>query len=190
MFLENGYIVGQIGTEPSSQLFGMDYVYPMGFNNSVYIDSHDSVRYINECINRLCPKNCDIIITGSQTSVLPFDVANVGMFPLKQFVFLMGSQPDAVVMCVNPYDDLSYIRRSIGFIESSVDCKVIALVVYPMNIKNDWTMMYNQKEVLSDVDYRNLKNALGGEFSMPVYRLGEHGDTVSLYNDIIHFFEN
>lgn len=83
MFLENGYIVGQIGTEPSSQLFGMDYVYPMGFNSFVYIDSHDSVRYINECINRLCQKNCDIIITGSQASVLPFDVGNVGMFPLK-----------------------------------------------------------------------------------------------------------
>ena len=180
--------MGQIGTEPSSELFGIDYVYPMGYNSAVYIHAHDSVRYINECINQLCQKNCDIIITGSQASVLPYDTGNIGMFPLKQFDFLMGSQPDAVILCLNAYDDLHYIRRSILFLESSADCKVIALVVYPMNIKKDWTMMYNQKEVLSEIDYQSIKEVLCKEFSIPVYRLGAADDISSLFENIISFF--
>lgn len=158
-FLECGYHVGQIGSEPSAQLFGMDFTYPMGFNDSVYINAHKSIQYINACINNLCQKNCDII-TGPQSSVLPFDIGNIGMFPLKQFNFLMGTQPDAVVLCINPYDESDYIERSICFLESSVDCKVIALCVYPMDVKKDWTSMYNRKEQLGEMEYRLLKDTL------------------------------
>ena len=186
-FLDNGYTVGQIGTEPSSQLFGMDFAYPMGFNSSVYINAHNSIRYINECINELCEKNCDIIITGSQSSVLPFDTGNIGMFPLKQFDFLMGTQPDVVVLCINPYDELDYIQRSIEFLESSVDCKVIAICVYPMNVKKDWTRMYNQKEPLSETEYQTLKERIENEFSVPVYRLGEANDITCLFENIVSF---
>ena len=131
-FLENGYAVGQIGTEPSAQLFGMDYSYPMGFHSAVSIDGHDAVAYLNECIHSLCIKNCEIIITGSQASVLPCDTCNKSLFPLKQFNFLMGTQPDCMVLCINPYDDLDYIRRTIFFLESSVAGKVIGLWKKPL----------------------------------------------------------
>lgn len=187
-FLEYGYRVGQIGSEPSAQLFGMDFTYPMGFNDSVYINAHKSIQFINGCINYLCQKNCDIIITGSQASVLPFDTGNIGMFPLKQFNFLMGSQPDAVVLCINPYDELDYIERSIRFLESSVDCKVIALCVYPMDVKKDWTSMYNRKEPLGDMEYQLLKDVLKDQFSIPVCRLGDADDMTDIYENVIAFF--
>jgi hypothetical protein len=69
--LKSGYKVGQIGTEPSALLYGMDYVYPMGYNNSVYIQGHDAIRYLNYSMNKLCEKQCDIIITGSQSGTIP-----------------------------------------------------------------------------------------------------------------------
>lgn len=187
-FLEYGYHVGQIGSEPSAQLFGMDFTYPMGFNDSIYINAHKSIHFLNECINHLCQKNCDIIITGSQSSVLPYDTGNLGMFPLKQFNFLMGTQPDAVVLCINPYDEFDYIARSICFLESSVACKVIALCVYPMNLKKDWTSLYNRKKMLEEKEYQLLKDALQIRFSIPVYRLGDELDITNIFNDIIDFF--
>ncbi len=187
-FLENGYMVGQIGTEPSAQLFGMDYPYPMGFHSAVSIDGHDAVAYLNECIHSLCIKNCEIIITGSQASVLPCDTCNKSMFPLKQFNFLMGTQPDCMVLCINPYDDLDYIRRTIIFLESSVAGKVIGLCIYPMDYKRDWTGMYHQKEVLSEAEMRALKNMLLQEFNVPSYQLGNEADISSLYEEVIAFF--
>jgi len=187
-FLENGYLVGQIGTEPSAQLFGIDYAYPMGFHSSVYIDGHDAVAYLNECIHSLCVRNCEIIITGSQASVLPYDICNKSMFPLKQFNFLMGTQPDCMVLCINPYDNFDYIRRTIFFLESSVDGKVIGLCIFPMNYKGNWTGMYHQKELLSETESEFFKNSLSKEFDIPIYELGRDADMASLYEDIIAFF--
>ena len=189
-FLESGYVVGQIGTEPSAQLFGMDYTYPMGFNSGVYIDGHDAVVYLNECIHSLCIKNCEIIITGSQASVLPYDISNKSMFPLKQFNFLMGTQPDCMVLCINPYDDLDYIRRTIFFLESNVAGKVIGLCIYPMNYKSDWTGMYHQKELLSETEIEFFKNMLSQEFNVPSYQLGSAADLASLYEDVVAFFSH
>lgn len=187
-FLEYEYTVGQIGTEPSAQLFGMDYAYPMGYNSSVYIDGHDSIAYINECIQKLCDNNCDVIITGSQSSVLPIDVGNKSMFPIKQYSFLMGTQPDCIVLCVNPYDDFEYVQRTINFLESSVASKVIAICIYPMRYKKDWTVMYGQKEPLQIYDFELLKESYNKEFSIPVYQLGNDHDIISIFNDIVSFF--
>jgi len=189
-FLESGYVVGQIGTEPSAQLFGMDYTYPMGFNSGVYIDGTDAVVYVNECFHSVCIKNCEIIITGSQASVLPYDISNKSMFPLKQFNFLMGTQPDCMVLCINPYDDLDYIRRTIFFLESSVAGKVIGLCIYPMNYKSDWTGMYHQKELLSETEIEFFKNMLSQEFNVPSYQLGSAADLASLYEDVVAFFSH
>lgn len=63
----------------------------------------------------------------------------------RQFSYLLGTQPDVVVLCINPFDDLDYIMRTKLFIEASVDCKVIAFVMFPMDIKDDWTGIYGQK---------------------------------------------
>lgn len=187
-FLEHGYKIGQIGTEPSSQLFGMDYAYPMGFNSSVYIDGHDSVSYINQCIDALCQEDCDIIITGSQSSVLPMDIGNKSMFPLKQYNFLMGTQPDCMILCVNPYDDLEYIHRTISFLESSVDGKVISICVFPMMYKSGWSGMYSQKEAMREEEIEMLKLSFAKEFHVPVYRLGDEADIMTLFEAICSFF--
>jgi hypothetical protein len=187
-FLEFGYIVGQIGTEPSSELFGIDYTYPMGFNSSVYIDSHDSIAYINYRMNKLCEANCDIIITGSQASVLPVDIGNKSMYPIRQYSFLMGTQPDCMILCVNPYDDLEFIGRTILFLESSVDGKVVAICIYPMKYKVDWSGLYSQKEVMKENEVELLKELLSKKFLIPVYQLGKDSEVLALFEDIRSFF--
>jgi len=185
-FLEDGYKVGQIGSEPSSLLYGMDYVYPMGYNSSVYIKENDVVCYLNFLMNKLCLNNSDIIIVGSQSGTITFDVGNIAQFNLSQYSFLMGTQPDAVILCVNPFDDLSHIKRTIRFIEACNDCKVIAIVVFPMDLKNDWSGIYSSKIKLSDDKFTSIKSKIESEFQVPIFNLGY--DISQLYEIVIDYF--
>jgi uncharacterized NAD-dependent epimerase/dehydratase family protein len=185
-----GYTVGQIGTEPSALLYGMDYAYPMGYNSSVYIHGFDAIRYLNHIMNQLCEKQCDIIITGSQSGTIPYDTGNMAQYTLHQYEFLMGTQPDAVVLCVNPFDEPEYISRTIKFIESSVDCTVIALVVFPIDIKDGWSGIYGQKMPLTGEKYHALKADLYKRFNIPVYKLGDALDMENLVNTLTGFFED
>lgn len=47
-FLEEGYNIAQISTEPTGYLFGMDFSYPNGYNSSVFVNTYDTVNIINE----------------------------------------------------------------------------------------------------------------------------------------------
>lgn len=136
MFIENGYKVAQIGTEPSSYLFGFDYLYPMGYHSTVYTQSIDSVMILNQMMHECEKKDPDIIIVGCQSSTIPYSYDNVKYLTLPQFEFILGTTPDVVILCVNPFDDVEYIKRTIAFLESIVECEVIGVVISPP--KNKW----------------------------------------------------
>lgn len=188
LFQNDGYKVGQIGTEPSALLYGMDFVYPMGYNSSVKIKEYDAVRYLNSCINELCSEDSDIIIVGSQSGTVSYDVGNIVQFNIPQYNFLLGTQPEAVVLCINPYDDIDYIKRTINFIEASVCCKVLGLVVFPMNLKSIWKGIYGSKEKLTEEEFLELKDRLEKEIGIDVYNLGTETDIKILYNSIVDYF--
>ena len=149
ILLKQGYNVGQIGTEPSAQLFGIDYCYPMGYNSSVYITGYDTIRYLNYIENDLCEQCKDIIIVGSQSGTVPYDFGNISQYTIPQYELLMGANPDCVILCINPFDEIDYIKRTVNYIESIIDCKVIALVVFPMTLNNNWLGIYGNKRPAS-----------------------------------------
>ena len=189
-FLRLGYKVGQIGTEPSSLLYGMDYVYPMGYNNSVYLQYYEAIMYINNLMNMLCKNGTDIIITGSQSGVIPFDTGNLIQYSMPQFSYLLGTHPDLIILCINPFDEIDYIARTKKFIEASVDCRVVAFVVFPMDIKDDWTGIYGQRIILSNKKFMMLQDVLMSKFSIPTYRLGCRVDMDKVVDDVITFFDD
>ena len=184
-----GYDVGQIGTEPSSLLYGMDYVFPMGYNSSVHIKEFDTVRYLNYIINDLCIRQKDIILVGSQSGTVVYDTGNIVQYNIPQYNFLIGTQPDAVILCVNPYDEVEYIHRTIRFIESCVNnCKVIAIVVFPMDINDNWAGIYGAKKPLSEQKYLQIKANLDNHFNLPIFRLGVEKDMENLTQCILNYF--
>lgn len=181
MFLDNEYSVGQIGTEPHSELFGMDYVFPMGYNSSVYLNDYEIVRHLNSLVYSLCDK--EIIIVGSQANTIPYDYGNVNRFTFSQHAFFMGTMPDAVVLVINPYDDIEYINNTIKYLESFGFGKVIAIVVYPLDIDQNWKRYTHKKHVVSKERMQVIRKIYNDK--VPIYLLGCESDEKLLFDRII-----
>lgn len=188
LLLERDYSIGQIGTEPSALLYGMDYVFPIGYNSSVYISGFDVIQYLNYIINILCEKGNDLILVGSQSGTVPYDVGNISQYNIPQYDFLIGTQPDAVILCINPYDDIAHIIRTIKFIESSVDCKVLSLVIFPMTIRDGWSAAFGGKRPIDDEEFEKIKREISLNINVTIYNLGNSKHIEQLLEELINYF--
>lgn len=187
-FIQEGYKVGQIGTEPNALLFGMDHVFPMGYNSAVRLSEGESILYLNSLVYELCESENDLIIVGSQSGTVNYDVGNLSQFCLSQHTFLLGTQPDATVLCINPYDELEYIERTIGYLQSSMESQVIALVLYPMDISNKWSGIYGSRIKVEETKIQSLADVVQERFHLPLYCLGREKHMIDLMNTIVDFF--
>lgn len=188
MFIDNGYSIGQIGTEPSSLLFGMDDVVHFGYGSEFKTNGFEFVKLLNEKINNIQSKDVDIIIVGSQSNTIPYAILNEKYLTIPQIEFLFGVNPDRVILCINPHDDISYVKRTISAIESLVDCKVIALVLYPLGYYNIWSFG-GTKNVLNDFQVREVKSYFSMETNLPCLTLGQKEDMIQLFDIVINSFE-
>lgn len=184
---KRGFSVGQIGTEPTALLFGMDYVFPTGYDSTVYINGYDSIRYLNHIINELSYDN-DIVVVGSQSGTVSYDTGNLSMIPITQNEFLLGTQPDAVLLCINPYDEIEYIERTIRYIESiTINCRVIGIVVFPVDVDRT-TMLYNKRVPLTKERYQYIEKQIEDKFSLHTYLLGNEQDMEKICDSIELYF--
>ena len=189
-FLKDGYRVGQMGTEPSSLLFGMDEVFPCGYNTSIYISNEDILLYLNTKMWEISQKNYDIIITGSQASVLSYATYNTRTYPLVHQQYLQAVAPDALIICVNPFDELHFVRSNIYAAEALSKGRVIAAVCFPLKMKDDWSGALGTREFLSDSEINTLKKLYNEKMQLPLYVLGVESEMDDLYQDCVAFFIN
>lgn len=170
-FQKLGYKIGQLGTEPESLLFGFDAVFPMGYGSAVEIQGHDSIKYLNQVIHEMeIEEDKDLIIAGCQSGTVPYAFYSMKTMTLRQTEFLYGTCPDAVVLCINWYDENEYIERNIKFIEGSVGTKVLALVAFPKSLRN------KKAGELTEEDKKKHIEELDKIFGIPVFTLGENMD--------------
>lgn len=184
--LERGYTVSQIGTEPSALLFGMDFVFPIGYQSCVEINRRDTVVYLNNALHEV-DMETDIIIVGGQSGTVIRDEGNLDNYNFTQVDFLYATQPDAVVLCVNVYDEIEIIDRTIRFIESATGCKIIALVVYPFHYPKE-DSSYQQLVLLETDEYEIYKSKLFAQFHLPVYLMNNNSHVDWLIEQIIDYF--
>jgi hypothetical protein len=138
-FILRGYTVGQLGTEPQSHLFGFDESFPCGFGTELNLDEQTAIGYINYLLHKVEMKNPDIIIVGGQSGLVPYAMYNIGNNSPYQRELLLASNPDAMVLCVNFFDDIDYIQRTIKYAESLTENKVIALSIFPFDRAFSWS---------------------------------------------------
>ena len=185
--IDEGYQVGQLGTEPNALLFGLDCVYPVGYNRMVCLDEEEQIRYLNYKMNEIADGN-DLIIVGSQSGTVPYEYKNTSYYTYEQVNFLMATNPDAVVLCINYYDEINYIRRSINVIEQLGECKVLGLVVFPMIPEQTWKGMYGKRRKIRGTGAEEIKTMIIRSTGKNAYILGDSNDMKELMNKIIGFF--
>lgn len=185
-FIKKGYRVGQLGTEPSSLLFGMNEVFHYGYtikDNPCY---EQTVLYVNELMYRIYTNNPEIIITGIQSGTVPYIYENICYLTNHQMEVLSGIMPDLVILCINPYDDVSFIQRTILAIENFINTKVLCCVIYPMQYSEHF-VTFGRKEFM-DVNKQNIFiQTLSEQLSIPIYTL-DYAGAENITRDIEDYF--
>lgn len=152
------------------ELFGADEVFPYGYNSAVDITYDQYIPVINEMLHNISKKDCDFILTGSQSGTLPYDFNNMARIVFPQTIFLFGTAPDGVILCVSSDDEIEYIKRTIVFIESSCDTNVIALVVFPIKKEMGFVGQFKDKNISGTKEYKNIKDTLNKETGKDVFQ--------------------
>lgn len=186
--LERGYTIAQLGTEPSSYLFNMDACYHFGYGSEPITSVSENLLYLNRVMHYLDLLEKDIIIVGCQSNTTAYEINNIDDIPLSQTLFLYGTMPDGIILCINFFDDIEYILRSINSVESLVDCKVIALVMFPLTYTNQNNGLFGKKRVVTPQEYEMLRSAILEKTNISVYILANDEHMDCLIDDIINFY--
>lgn len=188
LFMESGYKVAQISTEPIGELFGMDATIPFGFESNNDLSSKEFILLINSKLHELDVNEPDLIFIGSQSHTIPAGFNNYSNLAIRQIEYLIAVNADAALLCVNTYDDIAYIKRTIGVIENMTQTKVLCLIIFPFEYNDNWkglsenVIRVSQEELASTA--ANMKQLL----KLPVYDLDNKMDIFNIGEIIVDFF--
>ena len=168
-----GYDVGFLSTEPSGFLFGADEVFHFGYKAEINLQPWECISILNEMVWNIQLKGKDILITGCQSGIVHYNHSKITDYDIYQYAYLLGVLPDFPILCVNPHDDIDYISRSIGFINSVCEEKVKAIVIFPLiAIQTLSGIGYKIEKIKKDMEFllkKNLKDA----YNIPVFSLDD-----------------
>lgn len=186
--LERGYSIAQMGTEPSAYLFKMDACYHFGYGVKTDFGTFETVSYLNKTMHYLDLLEKDIIVVGCQSNTSAPAINHINDIPIAQTMFLYGTMPDGIVLCINLYDDIEYIIRTVNSMESQIDCKVIALILFPLTYINQNYGVFGRKRQITFSEYENLRDEIKTLIGIPVYILANEEHMNALIDNIIEHF--
>lgn len=185
--LRDGYTIGQLGTEPSALLYGFDAVYPMGYGSTVKVGGYQAVQVLNDMMGRIEDRDPDLIIVGSQSGTVPYDIGHLSQYSFPALDFLLGTSPDSYILCVNQEDDTAYIKRAVQVLENLGIGKVIGLVIFPLRKKvHPWASV--KMEASESVLITEHKVKLQEEMGIPAFVLNSEDDMEALFETMIDFY--
>ena len=101
---------------------------------------------------------------------------------------MRGIAPDAVILCINYRDDISYIERTINGIKAIGGCKVIAICLFPLGYLNAWALMNARKRKLDSNFLEQFKDSAEQMLHYPIYILGDGDMTESIVKLLLQYF--
>lgn len=188
-FIDSGYKVGQLGTEPSALLFGIDEVFHSGYGAHIDLRPYEIYSIVNQMIWNIAQKNVDIIITGCQSGLIAYNDYNISMLPFEHQILFEATQPDAIILCINNYDSINFVERTIKFAEGISGGKVIALVCYPLDYTNNWKSAFGAKTRISSIAEEKIKKEYLEKLNKHVYLLDNNNDIDCLFDACINYFQ-
>lgn len=185
--IEAGYKVGQIGTEPSALLFGMDEVFHCGYNKHFNLDNIAIKLTINQQIWNISNSGAEIILSGTQSGLLAYNNRNIINSALRQQIVFEALQPDAIIVCINPFDSIDFIKRVINTVEGLSKGKVIGLVCFPIDYSTEWGKSFMKFHRISEDKEASIKYSIMKSLKMKVYMLDKDFELDLLINNCIDF---
>lgn len=185
--LETGYRVGQLGTEPESMLFGMDATFPLGYNSPIDLNYTEMLLAVNQMLHKISSKDPELIITGSQAGLLPIDQSNIKYATIRHQIFFQGICPDVIVLCINPYDNMEIIGKTIMTAEGMTNGKVIGIVCFAMDVDYSWRGAYGNRVHITDIKIKTLKSEIYLRFGIEMYMIDKSSELDLLLRHIIDY---
>ena len=158
----------------------------MGYNSFISLNFRDTICYVNQEVHRIEKKQPDLILVGAQSNSSLYYPGNIRQYPTYQMELLFGTLPDAVVLCVNCFDSLDFIQRTVATIEAVSFAQVIAIGIYPLQMTGDGLLSNYRRINKSSIDEK--KAEVYAAFSKPVFTVGEANEMRDLFEHVIEWF--
>ncbi len=192
-FLEMGYRVAQIGTEHHAELFGMDLAFPMGYASPLELPLQVYVPYLDHKMKEICQKKePEIMLVGSQSGTIPYDVVEHDTHSLPTIAFLLATKPDACILVVNSIDPDEYIRDTINAIQALGKTPTILLAMSDKekHIRAAYGRTMISPRQMSREEIDGKLQHLEGTFEMPAVEIVSEADQQRMVETVIRHFAN
>lgn len=186
-FIKDGYQIRQLGTEPSSFLFDMDYIYHNGYGTSISMSNNEEIFMLNKIFKDMDDK--DIIIFGTQSNIINYSFGNLGFYTHSQVNILIASEPDAIVLCANITDELDYVIETIIFLEKIMKTNVISIMLFQQKKEHYIQNVFSIKNL--DVKEKvgmHRKYIVNNGRKIPIFINGNKECMLENYKLIINYF--
>ena len=190
-FLKADYKVAQIGTEHHSELFGMDFAFPMGYGSTLKMPLQSYVAFLDFKMREINHhKQPEIIITGSQSGTIPYDVYDHTTHSLSSLAFLLGVKPDACVLIVNSIDTAEYIQDTLDGIRAICKAPTLALAMgdKEKHVRTAYGRSLVTTSELSQKEINSHLKRLTKSFDLPAIQILSERDQERLFKIIVNYF--
>ena len=177
--LELGYRVGQIGTEHHSALFGMDCAFPMGYAASIEMPLDYYAPYLDAKMREINHrKQPDLILVGTQSGTVPYNVEEQQTQTLPTLAFLTGVKPQACLLVVNSVDPDDYIQDTIDGIRALCQAPTLLLAMsnQAKHIRTAYGRTAIKPQPMAAAEVRDKLNRLEQTFGLPAVSIADQAD--------------
>jgi uncharacterized NAD-dependent epimerase/dehydratase family protein len=177
--LELGYRVGQIGTEHHSALFGMDCAFPMGYAASIEMPLDYYAPYLDAKMREINHrKQPDLILVGTQSGTVPYNVCEPQTHTLPTLAFLTGVKPQACLLVVNSVDADDYIQDTIDGIRALCQTPTLLLAMSDQakHIRTAYGRTSIKPQPMAAAEVRDKLNRLEQTFGLPAVSIADEAD--------------
>jgi uncharacterized NAD-dependent epimerase/dehydratase family protein len=189
--IELGYRVGQIGTEHHAALFGMDCAFPMGYAASVEIPLDYYVPYLDAKMRQINQrKRPHLILVGSQSGTVPYNVSEPENHTLPTVAFLMGVKPDACLLVVNSIDTDDYIQDTIDGIRAMCHAPTLLLAMSDKekHVREAYGRTSIKPRPMREEDSQRKLRHLEQKFKRPALSIASQADVHNAVEVVIDYF--